>query len=60
MAEIGAATCLSKLGIESRDTEENSAAYLKSWATFLSNDPKAFVVAAGKAEKAVNMIFDDK
>ena len=60
VAEIGAAACLSKLGIEHKDTEENSAAYLKSWARFLSGDPRAFIVAAGKAEKAVNMIFGDQ
>lgn len=58
VAEIGAASCLSKLGIECKETEENSAAYLKSWARFLSSDPRAFIVAAGKAEKAVNIIFE--
>lgn len=42
VAEIGAATCLSKLGIACQDTEENSAAYLKSWAMFLSNDPNLY------------------
>lgn len=60
VAEIGAAACLSRLGIECKETEENSAAYLKSWAKFISGDPRAFVVAAGKAEKAVAMIFGDK
>lgn len=60
VAEIGAATCLSKLGIECNDTENNSAAYLKSWSRFLAGDPKAFIIAAGKAEKAVDMIFGDK
>lgn len=60
VAEIGAAACLSRLGIECKETEENSAAYLKSWARFISGDPRAFVVAAGNAEKAVAMIFGDK
>lgn len=59
VAEIGAAACLSRLGIECKETEENSAAYLKSWARFISGDPKAFIVAAGKAEKAVSLIFGD-
>lgn len=59
VAEIGAATCLSRLGIEWVDTQENSAAYLKSWARFLSGDPKAFVVAAGRAEMAIELIFGD-
>ena len=60
VAEIGAATCLSRLGIECKETEENSAAYLKSWSKFLKNDPKAFVVAAGKAEKSISLIFGDE
>lgn len=59
VAEIGAAACLSRLGIECKETEENSAAYLKSWAKFIAGDPKAFVIAAGKAEKAISMIFGD-
>lgn len=60
VAEIGAVACLSRLGIECKETKENSAVYLKSWAKFLKGDPRAFVVAAGKAEKAVAMIFGDK
>lgn len=60
VAEIGAATCLSRLGIECKETEENSAAYLKSWSKFIAGDPRAFVIAAGNAEKAVAMIFGDK
>ncbi len=59
VAEIGAATCLSRLVIECKETAENSAAYLKSWVKFLKNDPKAFVIAAGKAEKAIALIFGD-
>lgn len=57
VAEIGAASCLARLGIECKETEENSASYLKSWAKFLAGDPRALIIAAGKAEKAVNMIF---
>ena len=58
VAEIGAATALAKLGINDDDSDANSAAYLKGWVSFLKNDNRAFIVAAGKAEKAVNMIFD--
>lgn len=60
VAEIGAAACLSRLGIDKQETDENSAAYLKSWARFISKDPRAFIVAAGKAEKAVNLVFNEK
>lgn len=58
VAEIGAATALAYLHIDNHDCQKNSAAYLKGWADFLKNDTKAFIVAAGKAEKAVNMIFN--
>ena len=58
IAEIGAATSLAKLGINDDESDANSAAYLKGWASFLKNDNRAFIIAAGKAEKAVNMIFD--
>lgn len=57
VAEIGAATSLAKLGINNEESDANSAAYLKGWVSFLKNDNRAFIVAAGKAEKAVNMIF---
>lgn len=58
VAEIGAATSLSMLGINDDESDANSAAYLKGWVSFLKNDNRAFIVAAGKAEKAVNMIFN--
>lgn len=57
VAEICSATCLSRLGINSEESDTNSAAYLQHWASFLKSDPKAIVVAAGRAEKAVRMIF---
>lgn len=60
VAEIGAASALAKLGINDDETDEKSAAYLKGWVSFLQNDPRAFIVAASKAEKAVKMIFDIK
>ncbi len=60
VAEIGAAACLSRLGIENKKTTENSAAYLENWASFLKNDKKAFIVAAGRAEKAVELIFNSQ
>lgn len=56
VAEITAATCLAHLGIDTDGSDKNSAAYLKAWAQFLKSDPRAIVVAAGKAEKAFNMI----
>lgn len=56
-AEIGAAYLCGIAGIDSRDQTEQSAAYLKGWIKFLSDDKKAFVIAAARAEKAVNYIL---
>lgn len=57
VAEITAATILNELGLESGNTLRNSAAYVKSWASHIKEDPMMFVTAAGKAEKAVDLIL---
>ena len=38
--------------------QEMSAAYIASWKRFLTDDPKALVWAAGKAQKAADLILD--
>lgn len=57
VAEITAASILSTLGMETGNTERNSAAYVKSWSEKIKNDPMMFVVAAGRAEKAIDLIL---
>jgi len=47
------------VGILNR-TIENSAAYLQSWIKVLKNDMTLIVHAAGKAQKAVNYILNNK
>lgn len=59
VAEIGSAACLCKLGIETSGTIRNSAAYIQSWLKALQNDKRLIVSAAGRAEKAVAMIFGE-
>lgn len=59
VAEIGSAACLNRLGIETPDTFQNTAAYIQGWLKALKNDKKLIVSAAGRAEKAVSMIFGD-
>lgn len=56
-AEIGAASMLNLLGIETPATFRNSTAYIQSWLRVLRNDPKFIVSAASRAEKAVNYIL---
>jgi antirestriction protein ArdC len=59
-AEMGAAFMLGYLGIQQDNTMTNSAAYLQSWKSAIKNDPKCVVLAAGRAEKAVNYILNGK
>lgn len=58
VAEIGAASILHQLGLESKDTFRNSTAYVQGWLEALKNDKKMIVSAAGKAEKAVRLILN--
>lgn len=57
VAEIGSATLLNTLGIETPTSFRNNAAYIQSWLQVLKNDVKFIVSASTKAEKAVNMIL---
>ena len=59
VAELGAANLVAHVGIETRASFRNSAAYLQGWMRVLKNDPTMIVSAAGKAEKAVNYILGD-
>lgn len=56
VAEIGSASLMNMLGIETPKTFRNSAAYIQSWLKVLRNDNKFIVSASSKAEKAVNYI----
>lgn len=58
VAEIGSASILNLLGIETSQSFENSAAYISAWLKKLKNDKRLIVSAAGKAEKAVNLILN--
>lgn len=57
VAEIGSASIMNLLGIETTKTFRNSAAYIQSWIKVLKNDNKFIVSATSKAEKAVNFIL---
>lgn len=56
-AELGSASLLNMLGIETPKTFKNSSAYIQSWLRILKNDNKFIVSASSKAEKAVNYIL---
>jgi antirestriction protein ArdC len=55
VAELTAAFLCAESGIN--NTVENSAAYIGHWHAKLSNDPKLFWTAAGRAQKAADYIL---
>ena len=57
VAELGASALVNFLGLESKGSFRNSAAYIQSWASRLREDSKLIVTASGKAEQAVNYIL---
>jgi len=57
VAELGASILCHDLGIETNKSFRNTAAYIQSWIGALRNDKTLIVSAAGKADKAVNMIY---
>ena len=59
VAELGAASLNAHIGIETKSSFRNSAAYLQAWIRALKNDPTMIISASGKAEKAVNYILGD-
>lgn len=57
-AEIGSASILATLKIDTSKTLRNSAAYIQSWLKVLRNDKKMIVFASARAEKAIRYIFN--
>lgn len=57
VAEIGACGVMHELGLETEKTFRNNVAYIQSWLKALKDDKRMIVSAAGRAEKAVNMIL---
>ena len=57
VAEMGAAFLCGFAGIENK-TFNNSAAYLRSWLEVLKKDSRLVLVAAGQAQKAVDLILN--
>ena len=57
IAEIGAAALVHHAGLETSGSFTNSAAYCQNWLQVLKNDKRFIVSAAGKADKAVELIL---
>lgn len=58
VAELTSSFLCAEAGID--NTLENSASYIKGWLSKLKDDPKAFITAAGRAQKAANFIMGKK
>lgn len=59
VAEIGSASLMNIIGIETSKSFRNSSAYIQNWLSVLKNDVKFIVSASGKAEKAVKYILGE-
>lgn len=59
VAELGSASLLNILGIETQKTFKNSSAYIQSWLRVLKSDNRFIVSASSKAEKAVKYILGE-
>lgn len=59
VAEIGSASLMNILNLETSKTFRNTTAYIQSWLQVLKNDNRFIVSAASKAEKAVNYILGE-
>ena len=58
VAEIGSASLMNIIGIETHHSFSNSTAYIQSWIKVLKNDVKFIVSASSRAEKAVEYIMN--
>ena len=58
VAEIGAATLVNHVGLETSTSLRNTAAYVQNWLKVLKDDKRFIVSAAGRAEKAVALILN--
>ena len=59
VAEIGSASLMNIIGIETASSFRNSSAYIQGWLSKLRNDVKFIISASSKAEKAVDYILGE-
>ena len=57
VAELGASYLVNAAGLDTTKSILNSAAYIQGWLSKLKNDKHFIISAAGKAEKAVELIL---
>lgn len=57
VAETGSAFLAAVAGIDNKDVEQNTVAYIQNWISALKADARMMVVAAAQAQRAVDMIL---
>lgn len=57
-AELTAAFICAQIGISNETTERRSSAYIQNWKKRIKADKKMFIMAAGRAAKAANLILN--
>lgn len=60
VAELGSAMIMTRLGIDTPETFQNSTAYLQGWLKALKNDKSLLISAASHAEAATRYIFNEQ
>jgi antirestriction protein ArdC len=58
VAELGAMFLTNILGLEPKDSEKNSQAYINGWIKHLKNNPREIVYASSQSQKAVEYILN--
>ena len=59
IAELGASALVHHCKLETPNSFRNNTAYIQNWLQVLKNDKRFIISAAGKAEKAVNLILGE-
>ena len=57
VAELTSCSILANMGVETKTSFRNSAAYIQGWSRKLKDDKEAIIRAAAKAEAAYNLIM---
>jgi antirestriction protein ArdC len=60
VAELTAAFLCAETGINNETTERNNSAYIKNWYNAIKADPKMFVMASARANKATKFVLNKK
>ena len=58
VAELGAMFLCNITGVEPKDNEQNSQAYINGWIKHLKNNPKEIIFASSQAQKSVEFILN--